>query len=160
MSGKCIKEEAFLKLPKKARELFWGLLKEVDMKWDLFFESYNFEDFVCNSPIEAIFYFALCVTNVYKGFPFEIERQVDIETEKGNYRVDFIVRSKEIKVVIECDGHEFHEKTKEQVAYGNDRDLNLKIEGYEVIHFSGSQIYNEPIVCCTKVMKYFKSKES
>lgn len=152
-------EQEFMKLPDRTRQLFWGFLCNANIDWYFFFSLYDFESFVCDSPIETIFYFAICVTDVRKGFPWSIERQVEIETSGGKYRVDFLISDDNSKVIVECDGHEFHERTKEQVAYGNNRDFNLKLEGYEVIHFSGSQIYNEPLECCVKVSKYFKSKE-
>jgi hypothetical protein len=48
----------------------------------------------------------------------------------------------EIKAVIECDGHEYHEKTKDQITKNNIRDRRLKCEGYNVFRFSGSELYN------------------
>lgn len=56
--------------------------------------------------------------------------------------------------MIECDGHEFHEKTKEQVIYDNEREYKLKSAGYDVLHFSGSEIYNNPYECAEKTLNY------
>ena len=62
------------------------------------------------------------------------------------------------RLVIECDGHEFHKLTKEQVKHDNERDFNLKDCGYDVIHFSGSQIYENPWKCADEVCRYLTQK--
>ena len=58
----------------------------------------------------------------------------------GKYIVDFLVgydnEGLEQKVVIECDGHDFHEKTKEQVAYDKKRERFLTSNGYIVLRYS------------------------
>ena len=61
-------------------------------------------------------------------------------------------------MVIECDGHDFHKLTKSRVSHDNQRDYDLKIAGYDVLHFSGSQIYSDPYKCAKEVYEYIKSK--
>lgn len=63
----------------------------------------------------------------------------------GNYKVDFVVYIDTVKnkYIIECDGHEFHEKTKEQVAYDKKRERFLVNSGYKVLRYSGSEIYGK-----------------
>ena len=67
------------------------------------------------------------------------------------YRVDFLLRWKrsygEVKCVVECDGHEFHERTKEQAERDKKRDRELQGAGYMVLRFTGSQIYRDPLGC-------------
>jgi very-short-patch-repair endonuclease len=69
----------------------------------------------------------------------------------GKYRVDFRLESncsgRRILAVIECDGHDFHERTKEQAARDRKRDRDLQSEGYLVFRFTGSQIYRDPWGC-------------
>lgn len=63
----------------------------------------------------------------------------------GKYRVDFVCyfwMFNEVKYIIECDGHNFHEKTKEQVVYDKQRERFLVSEGYKVLRYSGSEILN------------------
>ena len=62
------------------------------------------------------------------------------------------------RLVIECDGHDFHEKTKAQVEKRNQRDMDLKSAGYDVLHFSGSQIYKDPDKCAEDVFEYVIQK--
>ncbi len=57
-----------------------------------------------------------------------------------------------IKVVIELDGHEFHERTKEQVESRNARDRALQADGYRVLHFAGSEVVRDPVACASGVL--------
>ena len=56
-------------------------------------------------------------------------------------------------MVVECDGHDFHEKTRAQVARDNQRDQDLQELGYLVFRFSGSQIFAEPYAHAGRVLK-------
>lgn len=70
-----------------------------------------------------------------------------------NYRVDFVMGHSRTKcderqsVAIECDGHEWHEKTKEQAARDKKRDRDLQKRFGAVLHFTGSEIYRDPSQC-------------
>lgn len=59
--------------------------------------------------------------------------------------IDFLyyVPKYNTKIAIECDGHEFHEKTKKQVIRDKQRDRWLNKNGYIVFRYSGSEIYND-----------------
>lgn len=100
--------------------------------------------------------------------------QETITIDNGkNYRVDFLIEYfrlvgdtidgvKELcdTVIVECDGHHFHEKTKEQVNRRNQRDYDLKMAGYDVIHFSGSELYNNPQECIQKVVDFLNKNNN
>ena len=167
----------FEKLPTKCKEIFINLLekRKTDKFWeytycciidDLEYGLFN----QCDSPIEKIFLLVMemyrCTHNVH----FEIYPQYKIQTEKGEYIADFLISFSDyyiatgyypennIELIVECDGHDFHEKTKEQVKRNNERDLALKKAGYEVLHFSGSQIYNDYVKCVSETAEYFETK--
>ena len=70
----------------------------------------------------------------------------------------FIKITDNICFVIECDGYEFHQKTKKQVEQDNERQRALQKEGYEVIRFSGSEIYHRPKKCALEVKKIILSR--
>jgi len=124
----------------------------------------------CESPIEQLLSLALEELNlkhIYKFNPFidvvEIEKQKEIECENNKYRVDFFIpviyKNQENKFfVVECDGHEFHQKTKEQVEKDNNRMRNLQKAGYEVIRFSGTEIWHRPYKCANEVLNIILSK--
>lgn len=91
----------------------------------------------------------------------------------GAYRVDFFVefnnyeamydpnlerkfRSKLVStstLIVECDGHEFHEKTKEQAQKDKSRDRELKKLDYKVFHYTGSEIWNDAFKCASEVLE-------
>lgn len=48
-------------------------------------------------------------------------------------------------VAIECDGHDFHEKTKEQAERDKRRDRDLQSIGWVIARFTGSEIVRDPI---------------
>ena len=124
----------------------------------------------CESPIEQLLSLALenlNIKNIYKYNPFidvvEIEKQKEIQCENKKYRVDFcipvIYKNQENKsFIIECDGHEFHQKTKEQVERDNTRMRDLQKQGYEVIKFSGTEIWHRPYKCASDILNIILSK--
>ena len=75
----------------------------------------------------------------------------------GDYRADFFVwvsyGNKCRGVVVECDGHDFHEKTKEQAARDKRRDRAIVEAGYSVMRFTGSEIFKDPDGCAKQVQK-------
>lgn len=67
------------------------------------------------------------------------------------YRVDFLLEQRGIgplshlgPVVVELDGHAFHDKDKQQRAYEKARDRFLVKKGYKVLHFTGSEVVADP----------------
>ncbi|WP_035287869.1 endonuclease domain-containing protein [Brevibacillus massiliensis] len=104
----------------------------------------------CKSPIEKIAYigmrdllFAFGAMNLLIYPQFKI----------GTYTVDFLIKfkpkhssneSKELSIVVECDGHDWHEKSKEQVARDKERERFIAKQGYLLLRYSGSEIVDEP----------------
>ena len=119
-------------------------------------ELFNIWDNIaeCESPIEQIF----CIHfnwKIYNNSVIENLKKIgyvidDIgkQYEIGNYRIDFLFSIKNIQTgkyknfIVELDGHDFHEKTKEQAKRDKEKDRFLISEGYTVIRFTGSEIYN------------------
>lgn len=113
------------------------------------------------TEIEKLFYAALRHViydvrfweNIYNHGDIEIRQQSSI----GEYRVDFeilVMDSRADKyhyLVVECDGHDFHERTKEQAAKDHARDRSLTLDGYTVFRFTGSEIWADPVKCAHQV---------
>lgn len=83
----------------------------------------------------------------HDGFGVHITPQARI----GKYRVDFLlsqvgVGPKDIfsPVIVELDGHDFHDKDKRQRSYEKSRDRFLVRGGYRVLHFTGSDVVADP----------------
>jgi len=124
----------------------------------------------CESPIEQLLSLALAnlnIKNIHKFNPFidvvEIEKQKEIYCNGKKYRVDFcipvIYKNKENQTfIVECDGHEFHQKTKEELEKDNNRTRNFQKAGYEVIRFSGTEIWHRPYKCADEILNIILSK--
>lgn len=121
----------------------------------------------CESPIERMLAYALENANLHMMHIYnpdvelnDYSNQAEVICGESKYRVDFLITVDYHKLnqrkyfVIECDGHDFHEKTKEQVIKNNNRDRDLINAGYVVLHFSGSEIYKKrPWVCVNEIIK-------
>ncbi|MDP4163365.1 MAG: DUF559 domain-containing protein [Bacillota bacterium] len=114
----------------------------------------------CESPIEQLYCLHLINSIEWYQSDFrEIDShskirvliQKDVEFKHKKYRPDFIILcyalGKEFKFAIECDGHDYHEKTKEQAKRDKSRDRDLQSLGFRVIHFTGSEIFSDPKKC-------------
>ena len=81
------------------------------------------------------------------------------QREIGKYRVDFfVIIPYKQGIIIECDGHDFHEKTKEQAKYDKQRDRFLMSKGYKVLHFTGSEIYNDFDKIRSEIYEFLKKE--
>lgn len=74
----------------------------------------------------------------------------------GDYRVDFLFYAKraghtDFWLAVECDGHDFHEKTKEQAQKDKSRDREVLALGVQTIRFTGSEIWMNPLRCADVV---------
>jgi very-short-patch-repair endonuclease len=74
----------------------------------------------------------------------------------GEYRFDFWMWSDALQIVIECDGHEWHERTPEQAASDRSRDRTLQGEGVVVLRFTGREIWRRPLACAEQVFEIFR----
>lgn len=122
------------------------------------------------SPIEAMLGASLLWLHMdYTGFPsvdcfggpegqkaafgdfgplaFHITGQASI----AKYRVDFLLwfsMGKHVAgVVVECDGHDWHERTKEQASKDKSRDRELLTLGFPVMRFTGSEVFKDSLGC-------------
>lgn len=73
----------------------------------------------------------------------------------GKFRLDFALwdasESEEISMAIECDGHDFHERTREQAKRDRSRDRELTAAGITVLRFTGSEIHADAEGCAREV---------
>lgn len=129
----------------------------------------RFRPELCESPIEELMMAALqfCEFGYFRG-PHPVEK-ISFDDAKdvafnmhhsmakvmicpqypvGAYRLDFAVfvmgfDHSIARLAVECDGHDFHEKTKQQAAKDKKRDRDLMLAGWRVFRFTGSEIYKD-----------------
>jgi very-short-patch-repair endonuclease len=117
------------------------------------------------SPIEQIFLMQWCYAKVEDRFRLKLQPQKPFRTEAGEFFLDYVVTSADndsptFAVAIELDGHEFHEKTKEQVIQDKRRERAILQAGIKdrltVLRFSGSEIVRNCKGCIAEVVKFIE----
>ena len=73
----------------------------------------------------------------------------------GEQEPQYLPERVNVELVVECDGHQFHEKTPEQAKRDKSRDRNLITSGYPVMRFTGSEICTDPLRCTAQVVREF-----
>jgi very-short-patch-repair endonuclease len=95
------------------------------------------------SPIEKIFWSAAY---------FELSKVgvLSPQSHIAGYRVDFTLVGSGIKIVIELDGHDYH---CQRVQMTNDykRQRHLQLLGWQVIRFTGQEIYRDVQGCIKEI---------
>lgn len=126
----------------------------------------------CESPIEQLLLAGLLIQTMgHPDFEFLIrpefptglrpERPVVIcvpQFKIGPYRADFAIlnsRKREM-IIVECDGHDFHERTKEQATRDRSRDRWMTTGGYTVLRFTGSEIHNDALAVADEIVEYLE----
>jgi len=96
------------------------------------------------------------ITKKLTGYSFmaSLEPQIKI----GSYITDFVFSlqtlcGNSVDLCIEIDGHDWHEKTKEQASSDKRRDRDIVLNGYIPIHFTGSEVYTNTVRCVEDVIK-------
>lgn len=109
--------------------------------------------------------------------------RVNVQPTIGEYRVDFLLEYSRLssvgegkdtastaqpvfasfaeaasKLVVECDGHDFHERTKEQAEADKSRDRTLQSVGYNVFRFTGSKLTRDPFACARECLAFLLSR--
>ncbi len=77
----------------------------------------------------------------------------NFKIDNKSIRVDFYIwvpSDPSVKIIVECDGFEFH-KTKNSFINDKQRDRLFQLNGYNVIRYSGSEIYIDPVEVSTNL---------
>jgi very-short-patch-repair endonuclease len=149
----------------KVRELYGEIHKD---SFDAQMFHYLY-DIGIDSPIEQIFFMALRLQceemgfefttseYFYYGNKFQFVLAVYPQKKIGKYKVDFFIKltqgSGVTELIIELDGHEFHERDKQQRSYEKARDRFLINSGYKVFHYTGSDVVKKPQHVAYEVIK-------
>jgi very-short-patch-repair endonuclease len=136
----------------------------------------------CESPIEESLYWALVAARAKVQIPsvnywdeepqhswfsvsmdlgdLQVFPQYEMTADGARYRADFYIQvgvfrpgvDKNPTMVVECDGHDFHERTKEQAARDRQRDRAMQREGHTVLRFTGSEIFRSPAAVAEEIV--------
>lgn len=127
----------------------------------------------CQSPIEEIMLGQIIF--LYDGYnavrwdetpdlpkpPDAFGTWFEIQAPIGQFRADFLftchAKGHVRRLVVECDGHDFHERTKQQAQRDKARDRFMVAEGITVIRFTGSELYREPSECADQLQRLLEN---
>lgn len=75
----------------------------------------------------------------------------------GKYRIDvlltpYIGQKPLAPVAVELDGHDFHERTKEQARHDRRKDRFIQSTNLKILRFTGSEIHAGPIACAREAI--------
>jgi very-short-patch-repair endonuclease len=79
-----------------------------------------------------------------------------------HYRADFLLGAMAAPdaaphwVVVECDGHQFHERTQDQAEHDRARDRAMTAAGYQVFRFTGREIQRDARRCANEVLAHLR----
>lgn len=125
------------------RRFLWGLLAE------LFSRGIFARVVARNAAGERVeWLFSSCVLRRadQAGIPYEAE--IEMQPEVVGLHPDFAIRLRrdefQVEFLVECDGHEWHERTKGQATRDKRRDRSLAAAGHSVLRFTGSEIFSNP----------------
>jgi very-short-patch-repair endonuclease len=116
----------------------------------------------CESPIEELFALSMILDldltyhppgNAWKNQSGTISMQT--QQQIGEYRVDFLFN---FNVVVEIDGHDFHDRDQQQASSDRKRDRELLSQRFLVVRYTGSDVYNAPLRCVSEVTEMLNKK--
>lgn len=105
------------------------------------------------SPIEQIFLMEWRFLAIDEKQGVTIKPQTELKSGGTAYRIDFVVTwpGQKQKLAIEIDGHDFHEKTRQQAARDRARERSIIREGYTIMRYTGSEVFSNPRKCVHEV---------
>ena len=108
----------------------------------------------CESPIETKLFSQLWSFDPLIKDDFEVQYYIpEVPT-----RLDFAFPKQ--KIAIYCDGHDYHERTKEQAKRDRFQDRKLQQEGWVVLRFTGSEIHNDLDTVTDEIIKTVHLQEN
>lgn len=92
----------------------------------------------------------------WEGLEWEPTMLIAPQFKWGKYRIDFMVmmRGFDQQFFIECDGHAFHERTKEQAERDRTKDREIQAAGIPILRFTGREIHRDPFSCVLQIQKF------
>jgi len=81
-------------------------------------------------------------------------QQLTVPNAEKRYRLDFAIMdaANGVFLAVEVDGHQFHECTPHQVQNDKSRDRKLTAAGWQVLRFTGSEVYRDAAACVREVV--------
>ena len=75
----------------------------------------------------------------------------------NKYRIDFCFRhciDPNKLLFVECDGHDFHERTKEQAEHDRSKDRAIQLARISILRFTGREIWRDPGAVAIEIFNF------
>ena len=118
------------------------------------------------SPLEVLLGASLLIGAYETGFPLSLDEDRDgvfvlrQQSHIGSFRVDFLIEGRGKKLVIECDGRDFHHSTREQIERDRKRDADLSAMGYTVFRYPGTQLHSDIWGVVAQIYSWLDAEEA
>ncbi len=110
-----------------------------------------------DSPIEKIMEQALKKNGIAYDAQYALYERGSLNSWNHKYLLDFVVYGQNSKIVVECDGKDYH-STDEQRAYDTTRDIWTLRHGFDdVLRFTGSEITRNVQSCIEQIKAALQS---
>jgi very-short-patch-repair endonuclease len=120
------------------------------------------------SPIEMMLHVALQVVARLNGMPFSEPIDVEVwstglvlspQYPVGKYSADFMVsyfryQGVSSRVIVECDGTAFHERTEQERRREKARDRFMQKEGWKVFRYTGREIMDDSYKVAAEILSH------
>ncbi|GAB1470186.1 hypothetical protein MASR2M66_10630 [Chloroflexota bacterium] len=136
-----IRFDAIERLLKPIFSRRWRRIVFISTTWNRFAAAEEINDLFYESKLEETMW------EEFKLWNISAERQENIIIKKHNYFLDFAIYCTKGNIAIEADGDFWHANP-EKAEEDNLRDNNLKISGWEVLHFNTRQIEEQMAEYC------------
>lgn len=111
---------------------------------------------------ELTFHKMLIDFGIYESVIFTLQPQMpELKVDGKKIRPDvfaWMPRKDNFNLIIECDGYEYH-SDKKTFTSDRKRDRAIKAYGMEVIRYSGSEIFNNPVGVSIELYEFIFGKE-
>lgn len=130
---------------------------------------------LCKSPIEVTFFVTLNMMMNLRRDPMVLRNStktpkgicpqwsIEAQAKVDRYSADFLIRREPddgvFGLAIECDGHDFHERTKDQAAHDRQRDRAFQAAGLKIFRFTGMEIHKDAFSCAMEVVQELMKAE-
>lgn len=138
-----------------------GLSDYFDSQLENLNMAFKYQKF--GSPIEKLFYAAwYSMQWSYDDFCLTPQWKVEVGGKRlfldfkvsAPFLTRFYIKEPHYTIGVEIDGHDYHERTKEQARKDKSRQRLLEKNNYRIIRFTGSEIFKDPMACTDEAYSF------
>lgn len=95
-----------------------------------------------------------CISGEHPCFDPKTDRLLVPQYPWRGRRIDFALFELKNTIFIECDGHDYHERTPLQAGRDRRKDREVQLDGFHILRFTGTEINQDPIGCAKQIWDF------